>query len=74
MIPLTESHATNVIVLVAFGIGVHTITNPNHDFRIFGREIFQTIIYSAFRRIQILTAPILMECLHNKSADSDVEK
>ncbi|XP_055296698.1 uncharacterized protein LOC129565633 [Sitodiplosis mosellana] len=70
---ISASHATNVIASVAFGIDVDSINNPNNEFRVCGRKIFELSLSNAIRTLMTFTAPKLLGLLRIKSIQSDVE-
>ncbi|XP_031628928.1 probable cytochrome P450 6d5 [Contarinia nasturtii] len=70
---ISASHATNVIASVAFGIDVDTITNPNNDFRVYGRKVFEASISNSIRLSFNFIAPKLMNLLRIKSVSQQVE-
>lgn len=70
----TASHTINVIASVAFGFDVDTINEPNHEFRVYGRKIFEKSISRAFRDLITLIQPKLLSYLRIKSVDPSVEK
>lgn len=71
---ISASHATNVIASVAFGIDVDTISNPNNEFRVCGRKIFESSFWNSVRISLNFLAPSLMTPLRIKSVDESVEK
>lgn len=71
---ISASHATNVIASVAFGIDVDTIGNPNNDFRVCGRKIFESSFWNSVRLSLNFIAPKMMTPLRIKSVDASVEK
>lgn len=70
---ISASHATNVIASVAFGIDVDTINNPNNDFRVCGRQIFELSLSNLIRTLLAFTAPKLLGILRIKSVRTEVE-
>ncbi|XP_031639218.1 probable cytochrome P450 6d5, partial [Contarinia nasturtii] len=70
---IAASHATNVIASVSFGIDVDAITDPNTDFRKYGRKMFSPNIQNSLRLILLTCAPKLMKFLHIKCVSADVE-
>ena len=70
---ISARHSTNVIASVAFGIGVDTISEPNHEFRENGRRIFAPSFWNAIRFFLKFIAPKLMGILRIKSVDNEVE-
>lgn len=70
---ISASHATNVIASVAFGIDIDTINNPNNEFRVCGRKIFEATLWKSIKGLIGLVAPRLMSTLKIKSVDNDVE-
>ena len=71
---ISAAHGTNVIASVAFGIEVDTIKNPNNDFRVCGRKIFESSIWNAIRLSLNFVAPKMMSICRIKSVDENVEK
>lgn len=71
---ISASYATNVIASVAFGIEVDTIAQPNNDFRVCGRKIFESTFWNAIRLSLNFIAPKMMSILRIKSVDTSVEK
>lgn len=71
---IAASHATNVIASVSFGLDVDAITNPDTDFRTFGRKMFTPTIQNSFRIMLLTCAPKLMKFFRVKCVSSDVEK
>lgn len=70
---ITACYSTNVIASVAFGVDVDTISDPNHDFRKYGRKIFERSIWTGFRQLIGVAAPKLMSLLRIKGVDASVE-
>lgn len=70
---ISASYATDVIASVAFGISVDTISNPNNEFRVCGRKIFEPSISNITRDLISFTAPKVMNFLRIRSIDSYVE-
>lgn len=70
---IAASHTTNVIASVAFGLEVDTITNPNNDFRVCGRKIFESSFMNAVRSFGMFVAPKLLSILRVKVVDTKVE-
>lgn len=70
---IAACHATNVTASVAFGIEVDTIKDPNNDFRKYGRQILETTIENAFRRLMYFIAPELMSVLRVKCVNPGIE-
>ncbi|XP_031640195.1 probable cytochrome P450 6d5 [Contarinia nasturtii] len=71
---IAASHTTNVIASVGFGIEIDTITNPDNEFRKYGRKIFSSTLKSSLRRSMAFGAPKIMKFFRIKSVDSDVER
>lgn len=74
MSEISASHATNVTASIGFGIEIDAIKDPNNDFRVYGRKIFEPTYSGFMRRILSLVAPKLMKFLHIKYVRSDIEK
>lgn len=70
---ISASHATNVIASVVFGIEVDTVNDPNNEFRICGRKIFEFTIPNAIRWFLYHTAPKLMSIFRVKTTAPSVE-
>lgn len=70
---ISASFATNVIASVAFGIEIDAINNPNNEFRVCGRKIFELSLWNAIRSLFGFIAPKIMDVLRLKSIDADVE-
>lgn len=65
---------TNVIASVAFGIEIDSIANPNNEFRVCGRKIFEPSISNIVRVFLAFVQPKLMSILPFKCVESNVEK
>lgn len=70
---IAARHGTNVIASVFFGINVDTVINPDNDFRKYGRRIFETSTWNAFKRLSRFVAPKIIRLLRIKFADAGVE-
>lgn len=70
---IAASHATNVIASVAFGIEVDTINDPQNDFRVSGRKIFEPSTGNILRMLISFIAPKLMSLLRLRITDQSVE-
>lgn len=70
---ISASHATNIIASVAFGIDIDTINNPDNEFRVCGRQIFEISISNSIRSLMTFTAPNLLSLLRIKSIRPEVE-
>lgn len=70
---IAASHTTNVIASIGFGIDVDCITNPNNDFRVYGRKIFSASLKTSLKRLLALGAPSLMKYFRIKMVSQDVE-
>lgn len=70
---ISASHSTNVIASVAFGIDVDAINDPNNEFRVCGRKIFEPSISNSIRTLLNFTAPKLLEIFRLKSVSPEVE-
>ncbi|XP_031625354.1 probable cytochrome P450 6d5 [Contarinia nasturtii] len=71
---IAASHATNVIASVGFGIDVDCINDPNNEFRVNGRKIFESTIINAARRLVSVLFPTLMDVLRIKTFHSSIER
>lgn len=63
----------NVIASVAFGFDVDTIIDPDNDFRVCGRQIFQPTIRNLVRSFGFFIAPKMFTLLRMKITDTNVE-
>lgn len=63
-----------MIASVAFGIDVDSINDPNNQFRVCGRKIFESTIWNGFRLVMNFFIPKMMTLLRIKSVDKSVEK
>lgn len=70
---ISARFATNIIASVAFGIDINCIENPDNDFRINGRKIFEQSIENAIRQLLSFIAPKLMRTFKIRSINRDVE-
>lgn len=70
---ISARHSTNIIASVAFGIDVDTISNPNHEFRENGRQIFASTFLNSIRFFLKFIAPKLMLILRIKAIPQNVE-
>lgn len=70
---ISASHSTNVIASVAFGIDIDTINDPNNEFRVCGRKIFEPSFWNITRGLISIVQPKLMSILKIKSVDQSVE-
>lgn len=70
---ISASHATNVISSVAFGIDVDVIKDPNNEFRVCGRKIFESSFKNSIRLLLNFVAPKLMTVFRIKAVDDSVE-
>lgn len=71
---IAASHSTNVISSVAFGIEVDAIKDPNNEFRVCGRKIFESSLRNAARWLLMFIAPSVMRLFRLKVVDDSVEK
>lgn len=62
------------IVSTAFGIKNDSINNPQNDFRVCGRKIFESSFYNSIRQTFNFFAPKLMTVFRIKIADPSVEQ
>lgn len=70
---LSAGYTINNIVTLLFGIEVDTIADPNNDFRVYGKRIFEPTIWNTIRGGMAFLAPKLMDFLAIRLTDSDVE-
>lgn len=75
----TSDHVYNrirsqVIASVAFGIDVDAIKDPNTEFRICGRKIFEPSVRNGLRSVLNFYAPKVMNLFGIKYIDRSVEK
>lgn len=66
-------YSTNVIASVAFGNEINCIDNPNTSFRRYGRKVFDLNIKNGLRFLLSNMAPSIMQVLHIRTQDRDVE-
>lgn len=71
---VSASHATNVIASVAFGNAVDTLNDPNNEYRVCGRKIFEPTTNNIIRQFFSFIAPKLMSTFRLKLIDESVEK
>lgn len=71
---IAACYTTNVTASVAFGIDIDTIANPNNDFRVCGRNIFEPNLRNIIRSFLFFNAPKIMKWLRMKVAEPKVEK
>lgn len=64
---------TDIIASVAFGIEVDSVNNPNADFRIIGRKIFEANFRNGIRLVLNFFIPKLNSILNLKGTDKEVE-
>lgn len=69
-----DDNFLQVIASVAFGIDVDAIKDPNNEFRVCGRKIFETNFKNGFRMVLNYFAPKIMTFLRMKCVDESVEK
>lgn len=70
---ISASHSTNVIASVAFGIDIDTIKNPDNEFRVCGRKIFEPSFWNITRGLISIVQPKLLDLLKLKAVDQSVE-
>lgn len=63
-----------MIASVAFGIEVDTFKNPDNEFRVCGRKIFEPSFLNGLRLLLNFFAPQLMSLFRIKFVDASVEK
>lgn len=66
---ISASYTTNVIASVAFGIDINTFSNPNNDFRKYGRKFLEPNL----KNVLAFIAPSVLRLLRIKVLDSEVE-
>lgn len=71
---VSASHNTNVIASVAFGIEVDSLQNPDNEFRVCGRTLFDPNFWNGLRNMLIFIQPKLMNFLRIRVTDASVEK
>ncbi|XP_031634047.1 probable cytochrome P450 6d5 [Contarinia nasturtii] len=71
---ISASHSTNIIASVAFGIDIDCIKNPDCEFRVCGRQMFETSFWNNLRFAMFFIAPKLMSLLRIKIASENVER
>lgn len=71
---IAARYATNTITAAAFGIDVNTISNPENDFRKYGRKIFEPTFSQRARLIMGLNAPpSMMNLLGGTAIDNETK-
>lgn len=71
---ISASHSTNVIASVAFGLEVDAINDPNNNFRVNGRKIFEPNFSKSVKGMIAIVVPRLISILRLKIFGDDVEK
>lgn len=62
-------YTTNVIASVAFGLDIDCIVSPEHEFRKYGGEFFETSIRKTLRTVVNMMSPTLSRLLGLRFAD-----
>lgn len=70
---ISASFTTDVIASVGFGIDVDSINNPDNEFRVCGRKIFELTLSNSIRWSMFFVAPKLLELFQIKCVQSSVE-
>lgn len=65
---------TDIIGTCAFGIDCNSLKNPNAEFRVMGKRVFEVPLNSAIKRIFMNSSPKLSKFLRFKSFDDQVSK
>lgn len=72
---VVSRYTTDIIGSCAFGIECNTLKNPESEFRHYGKKIFDLNIYDKLRRtLPMFSSRELLNALHFKETNSDVEK
>lgn len=74
VVEISARHGTNVIASIFFGIDIDCVVDPDNDFRKYGRRIFETTRWNAFKRLSRFVAPQVIRFLRIKFADPGVEQ
>lgn len=74
VLEIASCYTTNVIASVAFGVEVDSIADPNTEFRICTRKMFEPSLMNGFRLMLMFLSPKLMDILRIKTVCSSVEK
>ena len=65
-------YTTDVIASCAFGINSHSLKDPNAEFRIFLRKIFEFSILKGLALLTAFSAPAIKKLFKLKFMDDDV--
>lgn len=66
-------YSTNVIASVGFGNDIDCIKDPNHEFRRYGKKMFEMTISNGIRSAITFLSPKMMSLLHLRATDKSVE-
>jgi hypothetical protein len=67
-------YTTDVIASCAFGINGNSLKDPNADFRMFARKIFDSSIRKGLAGLTAFTAPEIKNLLNLKFLDDDTTR
>lgn len=70
---LAASYSTNVIASVAFGINIDCISNPNEDFRKFGRKAFTNSALKGLLNFLRFVFPSMLKYIPIHVMDKEIE-
>ena len=68
------SYTTDVIASCAFGINGNSLKDPNAEFRMYARKIFDFSVRKALAGLTTMTAPALKNLLKLKFLDDDITR
>ncbi|XP_018321415.1 probable cytochrome P450 6a13 isoform X2 [Agrilus planipennis] len=71
---ISARYTTDVLGSVAFGIDCNCLKNPNTEFRIYGKKVFETGIREVVVPLVSVVSPTLMKLLRLQITKVDVEK
>ena len=71
MVETMYRYTTDVIASCAFGINSHSLKDPNAEFRMFSRKIFEFSIRKSLAALTVFTAPAIKTSLKLKIMDND---
>lgn len=67
---LSALYSTDVIASCAYGVEANSLKNPDGEFRIAGRAIFERSLWRGFERTSLFMIPQLMKIFHFKTFSS----
>jgi hypothetical protein len=67
-------YTTDVIASCAFGINANSLKDPNAEFRMFARKIFDFSVRKGLAALTAFTAPEIQKLLNIKFLDDDTTR